>query len=107
MSSPGNSINLSFFIPEDSTPSKLLREIMDTSLPNWKFYKDENGYWARSGKYRIGLVAVGNMLITSNVLTEGLLEEGSKEYVSQILRNFLSELRMNSSILASLVDSNP
>lgn len=108
MASSGNAIHLAFHNCLDESAEKTLTKVINANLSRWKHTKDTHGDWVSFDKWRIRLIILEGRVQTSNVLTEGQKEEGSKEEVKSILMNFLSDLTKNNKGFSfEIADSNP
>lgn len=95
MASPGNTIYLIFHNCVNDSTETTFAKIRDAKLSRWKYTNDSYGNWVSFGKWRIRLIILNGKVQSSNVLTEGQIEEGSKEEVISILNNYLSDLQEN------------
>lgn len=108
MASSGNSIHLAFRNCLDDSAEATFAKVLNARLSRWKYTNDTHGDWAYFGKWRIRLIILGGRVQSSNVLTEGKKEEGSKEEVISILNDYLSDLQKNNEGFSfEIADSDP
>lgn len=108
MASSGNAIYLVFHNHLDDSAEKTLAKVLGANLSRWKCIKDTHGDWVSFDKWRIRLIILEGRVQSSNVLTEGQQEEGSKEEVRSILKDYLSDLKKNNEDFSfDIADSNP
>ena len=108
MASAGNSINLSFHNALGDSVEATFNKVRRAKLSRWKYSSDNDGYWVSVDKWRIILMILDERVQSSNVLTEGRVEEGSKDEVISILNNYLSDLQENNEGFSfEIKDSDP
>lgn len=108
MASSGNAIHLAFHNCLDDSTEQTFTKVLNAKLSRWKYTNDAYGNWAYFGKWRIRLIILSGRVQSSNVLTEGQREEGSKEEVISILNDYLSDLQENNEGFSfEIADSDP
>ena len=108
MASSGNSIHLAFRNCLDDSTEATFAKVLNAKLSRWKYTNDAYGDWACFDKWRIRLIILDGKVRSSNVLTEGKIEEGSKEEVISILNDYLSDLQENNEGFSfEIADSDP
>ena len=91
MASPGNSVYFSLHNNEGDSAETTFNRLRNAKLSPWVC----EGDWVLYENKRIGLTILDGKVCSSNVLTDGKEEEGSKEYVKKILLSFLHVLSQN------------
>ncbi|BFM04244.1 hypothetical protein Psyaliredsea_28910 [Psychrobacter alimentarius] len=108
MASSGNSVFLKLHHASDDIPTAdTFDQLKNSSLSKWQYEKDNLGHWFKADGKSVRFDINGDSISTINVRTEGQLEEGDKDYVSEVLLNLLKDIESNSEIQGQLVDSDP
>ncbi|WP_129110922.1 hypothetical protein [Haemophilus parainfluenzae] len=110
MASSGNAIHLAFHNCLDDSTETTFNKVRNAKLSRWKHSLNEKQEdWVFFDKWEIRLTILDGRVRSSNVLTKGQIEEGSKEEVISILKNYLSDLNENNidSFSFEIADTDP
>ena len=108
MASSGNSVFLKFHqASDDISTDDTFNKLKNSTLSRWEYEENTFGHWFKSDNKSVRFDITGDLVSTSNVQTESQIEEGDKDYVSEVLLNLLQDVESNSEIQGQLVDSDP
>lgn len=109
MASSGNAIHLAFHNCLEDSTEITFNKVRNAKLSRWKYALERQEDWVYFDKWGIRLTILDGRVCSSNVLTKGQIEEGSKEEVISILKNYLLDLHNNNSDKFSfeIADTDP